>query len=133
MNDISVGVSVSQLIFFVITSLVGLVINNLRTELKRLETDAKSRSEKNEERINELRKEQVSTAAAITDLKAWLRDQLATLKLELVQGHPTKEDLQAAFSLKNERLRNLESYIRELVDREPEVVAARRNKREKSE
>ena len=122
----------SQIFLMVITALIGLVWNNLKSELSRLDVDnrhrvdrmeaeARERTTKNEIKIEQIERDQTNVVRAVGDLKAFIENKLGQFKLELARDHVTKDDLREAITASSVRLETLERDIRELVahPREP--------------
>jgi hypothetical protein len=117
---------ISQILLMVVSGLIGLVWNSLKGEIARLDLDsrqrverveleAKSRSTRNETKIDQIEKEQANVVRAVGDLKAFIESKLGQFKLELAKDHVTKDDLRDSVTGTSTRLEALERDIRDML------------------
>jgi len=110
-------INIAPYVMSIIGAFIWLAYNRIQSDIKEVKANTMERSARNEQRIIEVERAissaVSSTTAAVSELKTFMREQLSTLRLELVQGHPTKAELEMALGAKNSRLDKIENILAE--------------------
>lgn len=106
----AVSLDVSQLLMAMFAGLVSMVVYNFRNELSRIE-----RLATDDKRVEALEDGQKQVIASIAGLSAEVSRWIGDLKLQLVERHPTRNDLADALESQSRRLSQIETDVRQIA------------------